>query len=121
MSQIPNPPQSYPQPGTPMERPRTSGAAITSLILGILGCVPLITSILAVILGIVGIRATRQPNVGGRGLAIAGLILGLIGIIGWATMGGGVYAFYVTSRPVANVAQQFTKDIAAGNITAAQA
>lgn len=105
----------------PGDRPRTSAAAIASLIFGILGCLPFVTSIIAVILGIVGIRKTSDPRVTGRGMAIAGLVLGLIGLVGWGTMGGGVYALYVTSRPVAKVAQQFTQDLAAGNVTAAAA
>lgn len=126
MSQFPNqppmnPPQPYVQPGMPGERPRASAAAIASLIFGILGCVPFLTSILAVILGIVGIRKTRDPRYTGKGIAIAGLILGLLGIVGWGTMGGGVYALYVTSRPVASVAQQFVKDVDAANLAAASA
>lgn len=114
--------QPYGQPGfLAPGAPRTSGAAIASLILGILGCIPIITSLLAVILGIIGIRKTSDPRYTGKGMAIAGLILGLIGLLGWGTMGGGLYALYVTSRPVANVAQQFTTHIASGNVAAAQA
>jgi hypothetical protein len=101
------------------ERPRTSFAAIASLVCGILGCIPLITSILAVLLGIVGIIATQNPRRTGRGIAIAGLVLGLIGIVGWTALGGGVWSFYVTSRPVANVAKQFTSDLAKGDVAAA--
>jgi hypothetical protein len=104
---------------TPPPAQRSNGAAIGSLICGILGCIPLITSILAVLLGIVGIIATQNPRRTGRGLAIAGLILGLIGVVGWTALGGGVWSFYVTSRPVANIAQQFTSDLAKGDVTAA--
>ena len=60
----PGPPMSPPPsqygggPGMPMQPSRTSGAAITSLICGILGCL-FITPIIAIICGIVGISATK--------------------------------------------------------------
>jgi len=42
------------------------------------GCVPFLTGLLAVIFGVVGMRRTRDRRVGGRGLAIAGLCLGIV-------------------------------------------
>jgi hypothetical protein len=90
MSQVPQPPygtpptQSYATPpggGAP-----TSGKAIASLILGILSlglcCVwwlsiPL--GVVAVILGVMAKGEADQGRAGGRGLALAGLILGAIG------------------------------------------
>jgi uncharacterized membrane protein YvbJ len=63
---------------------RTSGMAIASLILGILGFIFNLLAILAIIFGAIGISQTnRDPNLKGRGLAIAGLVLGIIGSIGW--------------------------------------
>jgi uncharacterized membrane protein YvbJ len=57
---------------------RTSGMAIASLVLGILGI-----SILAIIFGAIGISQTnKDPNLKGKGLAVAGLVLGIIGMIG---------------------------------------
>src|SRR5579864_7083269 len=57
----------------------TSGWAITSLITGIISfCVPVIGSIAAIVTGIVGIVRTKDPRTGGRGFAIAGLVLGCI-------------------------------------------
>ena len=62
---------------------RTSGAAIASLVLGIVGVTvfPLIPSILALVFGN---RARDQmhadPAVTGEGLATAGVILGWIGV-----------------------------------------
>jgi len=64
-------------------RPRTSGAAIASLVLGIVGLfvIPLITSIAAIFLGR---RAQREiaenPGLSGEGLAKAGVVLGWIGV-----------------------------------------
>jgi Domain of unknown function (DUF4190) len=95
--------------------------AILSLILGILGCVPFITGLFAVILGIVGIRKTRDPHVGGKGFAIAGIILGLISMTLWGLFGGGLYAAYVYGKPAREAAKQFAVDLASGNLDAAQA
>lgn len=69
-------------PAVPTPRP-TSGLAITSLICGIAGVVlvwaiiPVLASIAAVITGHMALGQTRRdPGIGGRGMAIAGLILG---------------------------------------------
>ena len=63
---------------------RTSGFAITSLVLGILGimCLPILGG-LGLIFGILGLReiARAEPSVGGRGLAISGIVLGSIGTL----------------------------------------
>jgi hypothetical protein len=96
MSQMPPPPaSSFPQPGfQPPAAPKTNGAALASLICGILGCVPVLTSIAAIILGLVGIKKSREPGTGGKGLAIAGIVLGFIGILGWAVGGFAMYRGY---------------------------
>lgn len=100
---------------------RTSGAAIASLVLGIVGCVPLITGILAILFGVVGIRRTRDPNVSGRGLAIAGLILGMTSVLGWILFGAALGYGYVESGPARVVATQFLHDVSAGNSNGAMA
>lgn len=65
--------------------PRTSAAAVWSLVLGILSmfCLWLLGSIPAIILGIVALtRINAQPTlVGGRGIAIGGIVTGSIGIL----------------------------------------
>jgi hypothetical protein len=59
---------------------RTSGLAIASLVLGIIWLY-WIGSILAVIFGHVAIsQMKKDPQIGGRGLAIAGLVLGYVGV-----------------------------------------
>ena len=59
---------------------RTSGLAIASLVLGILWLY-WIGSILAVIFGHIAInQAKKDPALRGKGMAIAGLVLGYIGI-----------------------------------------
>ena len=69
------PPQQYAAP------PRNNGLAITSMILGILW-ICWIGSILAVIFGHVALSQIKKSNgtQGGKGFAIAGLVLGYIAI-----------------------------------------
>lgn len=126
MSQIPppmapmSPPPGYaPYPMQPAKK--TNGPAITSLVCGILGCVPILTGLLAVIFGIVGIKKTRDPMVGGKALAIIGLVLGIISIGGWSVFGGAMYLAYSASLPARTVAKQFANDVASGNTAAASA
>jgi hypothetical protein len=62
---------------------RASGAAIASLVLGIIGLTffPLIPSILALVFGSRARNEMRtDPNVSGEGLATAGIVLGWIGV-----------------------------------------
>jgi hypothetical protein len=68
----------------PAPRP-TSGLAITSLICGIAGVVlfwlflPMLASIVAVITGHMALRQIQaDPSLGGRGMAIAGVIMGYV-------------------------------------------
>jgi hypothetical protein len=62
----------------PAVQPRTSGLAIASLILSILGCFGL-TAIAAVICGhMARKRISRDPSLKGGGMALAGLIIGYL-------------------------------------------
>jgi prepilin-type processing-associated H-X9-DG protein len=68
-----------------MDMPGTQSVGVGALVCGIIGllmCLPL--SIVAIILGVRGMNAcSRQPTrYTGRGTAIAGLVLGLVGILG---------------------------------------
>lgn len=66
----------YPQPAPP-----TSGWAIAGLVCGILGCVSLgIAGLLGIIFSIVGLVKTRDNRAGGRGIAIAGLTIGILSL-----------------------------------------
>lgn len=114
------PPYGGPPPFGPPPVKRTSGAAVGSLICGLLGCVPLITSFLAIILGIFGIRATRDPRYSGRGLAIGGILLGILGLVVWAGVGILVYAFHGFGAPARATAARFAGDMAAGDVAAAR-
>jgi prepilin-type processing-associated H-X9-DG protein len=60
--------------------PQGSGLATASLICGIFLCFPP-ASLAAVILGIVGLNRSKAAQVGGEGKAIAGIVLGALGLI----------------------------------------
>jgi Domain of unknown function (DUF4190) len=66
---------------------RTSGKAIASLVLGIVSLFlfGVIAGVLAIVLGVQARKEIeRDPTVGGRGLAAAGMVLGIIGVVLWA-------------------------------------
>ncbi|WP_428937629.1 DUF4190 domain-containing protein [Fontivita pretiosa] len=127
MSQMPPqqpPPTSYgafPPPGAA----RTNGMAVASLICGLLICVPVLTSLLAIVFGILGIRKANQTQVGGKGMAIAGLVLGVLGILGWVSFGTASYmGFHALKDRVLQPAEQtgsaFFTSLAEGDTAKAQ-
>jgi hypothetical protein len=88
-----NPPDTPPQPATVPQTappgavqtaPKTSGHAVASLILGIVGpCTVGLASIAGLILGIVGLSKIKKSAgvIRGQGLAIAGIILSALGVL----------------------------------------
>jgi hypothetical protein len=67
--------------GSPYGRPATPGTdgfAIASLVTGILSL-----GVVALVLGIVGLNRVKRSGQGGKGLAIAGIVLGVLGTLGW--------------------------------------
>jgi hypothetical protein len=121
MSQMPpGGPPNFP-PGAPAgyslpPSGKTSGAAITSLVCGLIMCVPFVTGLVAIITGFVGVSATKNPGVRGRGLAIAGIILGFISIVGWGLFGSAILALVHGSAPDRAFAKQYISDLSAGNV-----
>ncbi|MGH3664747.1 MAG: DUF4190 domain-containing protein [Egibacteraceae bacterium] len=83
------PPPAYREPQ--VVRYRTSGAAVAALVLGLLalvfGVIPVLNLFaivlggLAVIVGIVGVSATAKLRIDGRGMAVAGIVTGLLGLL----------------------------------------
>ncbi|SKC75919.1 DUF4190 domain-containing protein [Krasilnikoviella flava] len=63
--------------------PGTDGFSITALVTGILGIGPV-----ALGFGIAGLRRTRRTGRDGQGLAIAGIVLGALGILGGLIFAG---------------------------------
>ncbi len=70
----------------PEDRPRTDGLSIAAMVCGIVGVVlpgsGIILSILAIIFGGIGMgRTSRNPELRGKGMAITGLVLGIVGLL----------------------------------------
>lgn len=80
-----NQPQNPNQPQQPMMPRQTDGFAITSMVLGIIAVLSCyfggIPGIIAVIFGHISLgKFKKSPNLGGKGMAIAGVVCGYIGI-----------------------------------------
>jgi|GEM_PF-3324535 len=63
---------------------KTSGLAVTSLILAILGIfiIPIILSSVAILAGWAAMASIdRNPGMAGKGIAIGGIVLGFVGLI----------------------------------------
>ena len=73
-------PQSPPQGFVPVTR--TNGLAIASLVLGILWLFWL-GSLVGLVLGLVALKQIKGRNQGGRGIAIAGVVLSVLGLVGF--------------------------------------
>ena len=73
---------TVPPPAAVLVNPQTSGKAIVSLVLGIFPVIPVLGSIAAVVLGHISLSEIHRSagRLKGKGLAIAGLILGYIGV-----------------------------------------
>jgi hypothetical protein len=77
-----------PEVDGPEEPVRRSGVAIAALVLGVLSIplsftiyLGLLVGLLGVGLGVAGLVATRAGRRSGRGMALAGLVTGLIGLV----------------------------------------
>jgi prepilin-type processing-associated H-X9-DG protein len=104
-------------PGPAPAKPRTSGLAIASLILGIAGpCTIGLGSILGIILGIVGLVKIGKSagQLGGRGLAIAGLVVSAVGVVLLPVILGVVIALLVT--PVSRARGMSLEAASANNV-----
>ena len=112
----PGPPPGYPPYPTPTG---TSAAAVASLVFGLILCIPGLTGLIAVICGAVGIGATKNPAVHGRGMAVSGFILGILNIVLWGTVGIGAAQWWKMTVPQRALGRQFITDLSQGNKDAA--
>lgn len=124
-------PDSYPTEPEPPETPRdnslspparaTNGWAVASTIVGFCGCIPFVPGLVALFLGIVGIRKSHNSRIGsGKGLAIVGMFLGSLSILAWGFYGTFLTYGYIESKPAGVIAKQFLKDVDSGNISGAK-
>ncbi|GAA3807571.1 DUF4190 domain-containing protein [Nocardioides panacisoli] len=75
----PQPAYGAPQPA------KTDGVSIAALVSSLVCCAPV-----AVVLGFMGLSRTKNGQRKGRGLAITGLVLGILGVIVWVLAAIGV-------------------------------
>jgi len=82
-------PAASPSASAPAPRPaagteRTSGMAITALVMGLVGLILNFVSILAIIFGAIALgQLNKDPSLKGKGMAVAGLVLGIVVFIVW--------------------------------------
>lgn len=81
----PAPRQTYaPAPAPSAAGERTSGMAITALVTGIAGFLFYPVAVLAIIFGAIAMGQTnKDPNLKGKGMAVTGLVLGIVVCFIW--------------------------------------
>ena len=83
----PYPQQGYPQGYGEPQRPQRNGLGITALVLGILSIVPgffyfgVVLGIIAAVLGFLGLQRVKRGEANNRGVAIGGIVTGVIGFL----------------------------------------
>src|SRR5438477_13100130 len=107
----PPPGGAYGSPMPPGGQREGNGPAIAWLVMGLLLCIPFITGLGGIIFGAVGIKKTKDPRVGGKGLAIAGLVLGIANILLWIVLSGAFWAAYAGTAEQRGIARTFIKDL----------
>lgn len=103
-SSPPPPPGGYGYPPPP-QAVGTNGMAIASLVCSVFGWVCLIGSILGLVFGFIALGQIKRTGQRGRGLAIAGIVIGAVGTvlcIGWVLLyAGGSMSQTHSSAPAA--------------------
>jgi hypothetical protein len=108
---FPPPGGGYPPPGggfqgggyPPPQAQQTNGLAIASLVIGIIGilsCVVPPIGLVALILGVLGLNKAKQLNGSGKGLAIGGIVTGIVGMVAGTAL---FVIFFVVAESADNV------------------
>jgi hypothetical protein len=106
-------------PGVPLQPQQGNGWALASLITALVGfCVPLLGGFLAVLFAFFGFRTAKKSN-SGKGLAVAGLILGLLSLAGWGVFGIAGFGVWKATETNRQLAVTFVNDLSAGDISKA--
>ena len=133
MSQLPPPPPGVgpgdfapiglPQPGQRAfpEPPRgTNGWAVASLISGLLGCVPYVTGLAAIVLGMIGLKKSNERRyASGRGMAIGGIVLGALSLVFWLFFSSLFIGMFTAAGQPRKLAQEFVTLTSQGAVDAA--
>ncbi|QOV90923.1 DUF4190 domain-containing protein [Humisphaera borealis] len=110
-------PAPYGQPGMVMAPQASNGWSIAALVTGIISfCVPLLGGLLALLFGFLGIKRSKVTN-SGKGMSIAGLILGVLSVGLWALFGSAIWAMVQGTAVNRDIAKQFINDLASQNLT----
>lgn len=117
---------AYDTPGMEVypEPERTSLASIFGLIFSLVGCCVGVTALLGVPLSIAGlVSASRsRSRIGGRGLAIAGLIIGLLNLALWGScLGGGMFSWRFVENNTLDPTERFFVSLQQDQLDAARA
>ncbi|MDM7830342.1 DUF4190 domain-containing protein [Cellulomonas edaphi] len=88
-------PETYYAPGWQEPKPPTDGVSIAALVTGLLALGPV-----AVVLGLVGLYRTTKRGTRGRGLAIAGIVLGALATVAWLVLVAVVVVTLMQTRPL---------------------
>ncbi len=106
--------------GAPVQPTRLSKSAVASFICGLLGCIPFVTGLLAILLGLIGFVRTGDPMKRGRWMAVVGIVLGILSIGGWTLFGGGAWAAWGALKAPRVATHDFIHDLAAGDMSGAK-
>jgi hypothetical protein len=74
-----------PGPDGREHRPGTNGLAIAALCCGIAGLLP-VAAVVGIVLGVVALNQLRRVVQNGRGMAVAGIVLGAVWLLGWGAL-----------------------------------
>ena len=117
-STSPSPSATGGLPYQPPAVPGSNGLAIAALCCGLAGIVP-IAAVVAIVLGAVALNQLHQRVQRGRGMAITGIVLGVLWLLAWAVF---VVAAVLTGQPerdaagaVTQTTDAYVEDLEAGD------
>jgi len=84
-------------PGGPAPQNGMGVASLVLAILGLVGCIPFIGSILGIVFGAMGMKNAREGRANNGGIAKAGFIIGIISLILWTIVTIAYVAFIATA------------------------
>lgn len=87
------------------EHHKTNRLAVASLIMGILFFIPIITQILAIIFGGAALAQIAKKSQEGKGIAIAGLVLGVLFLLMYGIIIFMAFVFAIFLMPYATYVQ----------------